>query len=194
MQVLNLDNNGLGYVYTDAFDCVPSLLSLSLSRNVVGFLPDDVFSAPRVSNLSLLSLSLSRNVVGFLPDNVFSALRNCLVAAQSCRCSVCLCRGTWSDSSQTTSSRLCENCAISAWPVTGSRTCGRGRSPACDVVHTTECLLSPEIVPLEQPAGMRTTPRGDFPQILRIIPYCSPTPELSMGPFRVTQPNPTQYN
>lgn len=47
MQALNLENNGLGYVYTDAFDAVPSLLSLSLSHNVIGFLPDDVFSALR---------------------------------------------------------------------------------------------------------------------------------------------------
>jgi len=45
LQVLSLDNNGLGYVYSDAFDCVPALLTLSLSHNVIWFLPDDVFSA-----------------------------------------------------------------------------------------------------------------------------------------------------
>jgi len=145
----------------------------------------------------LLSLSLSRNVVGFLPDDVFLTLRDCLVAAQSvfvaqrrwvpsrrclldsarlsrC-CSVCLCRATSLGSSLTTSSRLCENCATSAWPVTGSRTCGRGRSPACDVVQPPECLPSLEIAPFKHPACISITPRGDFSQILRVIPYCSPT-------------------
>jgi len=57
LQVLDLDNNGLGYVYTNAFDSVPALLSLSLTHNDIAFLPDDVFSG-----LSLLrDLRLSDN-------------------------------------------------------------------------------------------------------------------------------------
>jgi len=91
LQVLNLDNNGLGYVYTDAFDSVPALLSLSLSHNVIGFLPDDVFSALRVLRdlrladnrlthvwsgtlaglAQLARLDLARNLLVHLPKGVF---------------------------------------------------------------------------------------------------------------------------
>lgn len=70
MQVLNLDNNGLGYVYTDAFDSVPKLLSLSLSQNVIGFLPDDVFSALR----ALRDLRLSDNRLTHVWAGTFAGL------------------------------------------------------------------------------------------------------------------------
>ena len=89
--MLNLDNNGLGYVYTDAFDSVPALLSLSLSHNVIGFLPDNVFSALqilrdlRLANnrlthvwsgtlaglAQLARLSLAGNLLVHLPVGVF---------------------------------------------------------------------------------------------------------------------------
>jgi len=91
LQVLNLDNNGLGYVYTDAFDSVPALLSLSLSHNVIGFLPDDVFSALQVLRdlrltnnrlthvwsgtlaglAQLARLDLAGNLLVHLPEGVF---------------------------------------------------------------------------------------------------------------------------
>jgi len=91
LQVLNLDNNGLGYIYTDAFNSVPALLSLSLSHNVIGFLPDDVFSALRLLRdlrlannrlthvwsgtlaglAQLARLDLAGNLLVHLPEGVF---------------------------------------------------------------------------------------------------------------------------